>query len=46
MSLEQFVPSEPFTLGIELEIQIVNTHDYDLTKAATDILRLVKKSRH
>lgn len=43
MSLETFAASEPFTLGVELEIQIVNTHDYDLTKAASDLLRLVER---
>lgn len=42
MSLEQFVNSEPFTFGVELEIQVVNTHDYDLTKAASDLMRLIK----
>ncbi|SDV48499.1 YbdK family carboxylate-amine ligase [Chitinasiproducens palmae] len=42
MSLEAFVPSEPFTLGVELEVQVVNTHDFDLTRAASDLMRLVK----
>lgn len=42
MSLETFVDSKPFTFGIELEMQIVNTHDYDLTKAGSDLMRLVK----
>ncbi|GAB3625657.1 glutamate--cysteine ligase [Pandoraea terrae] len=46
MSLEQFVSSEPFTFGVELEMQIVNRHDYDLTKAASDVLRLVAKESH
>ncbi len=41
--LGPFNPSEPFTFGVELEIQIVNTYDYDLTKAASDIMRLVEK---
>ncbi len=41
--LERFNPSKPFTFGVELEIQIVNTYDYDLTKAASDIMRLVEK---
>lgn len=44
MPLEIFAASEPFTLGVELEIQIVNTHDYDLTKAASDLLRLVERT--
>jgi carboxylate-amine ligase len=41
MSLEFFKPSEPFTMGVELEVQIVNPHDYDLTKAASDLMPLV-----
>src|ERR1700722_1508442 len=45
MSLERFVDSQPFTFGIELEMQIVNTHDYDLTKAGTDLLRLIKDEK-
>ena len=44
MSLEAFADSRALTLGVELELQIVNTHDYDLTHAADDLLRLV--SRH
>ena len=42
MALETFVNSEPFTFGVELEIQIVNTHNYDLTKAASDLMRLIQ----
>jgi glutamate---cysteine ligase / carboxylate-amine ligase len=42
MSLESFVDSKPFTFGVELEMQIVNTHDYDLTRAGSDLMRLVK----
>ncbi len=45
MSLEAFIDSKPFTFGVELEMQIVNTHDYDLTKAGTDLLRLIKDGR-
>ncbi|AKC68887.1 YbdK family carboxylate-amine ligase [Pandoraea oxalativorans] len=46
MSLEEFIPSKPCTFGVELEMQIVNRHDYDLTKAASDVLRLVAKETH
>jgi glutamate---cysteine ligase / carboxylate-amine ligase len=42
MALEEFVRSEPFTFGIELEIQIVNTHNYDLTTASADLMRLIQ----
>ena len=41
MALEAFNRSESFTFGIELEIQVVNTHDYDLTVAASDLMRLI-----
>lgn len=46
MTLETFVPSKPFTFGVELEMQIVNRHDYDLTKAASDIMRLIGKQTY
>jgi len=45
MSLEEFATSQPFTLGVELELQIVNSHDYDLTPGAADLLRLIER-RH
>lgn len=45
MALEPFINSKPFTIGVELEIQVVNTHDYDLTKAASDLMRLVKDEK-
>lgn len=44
MSLEAFADSRALSLGVELELQIVNTHDYDLTHGSHDLLRLV--SRH
>ena len=44
MSLETFHHSEPLTLGVELELQLVNTHDYDLTPYAEDMLRLMAKT--
>ena len=43
MPLEVFQQSEPLTLGVELELQLVNTHDYDLAPYATDMLRLMEK---
>jgi len=43
MSLEAFHDSEPLTLGVELELQLVNTHDYDLAPYAEDMLRLMRK---
>ena len=41
MSIESFARSDAFTLGIELELQIVNRHDYDLAPGSADLLRLI-----
>lgn len=41
MALETFVPSQALTLGVELELQLVNTHDYDLAPYAENMLRLM-----
>ncbi len=45
MSLETFTTSRALTLGVELELQLVSTHDYDLTPAAADLLRLLGKRK-
>ncbi len=45
MSLGAFADSRSLTLGVELELQIVNHHDYDLTPTARDLLRLMGKHR-
>jgi len=45
MALEAFADSRALTLGVELELQIVNTHDYDLTHASHDLLRLVERHK-
>jgi carboxylate-amine ligase len=45
MSLESFVKSRPLTLGIELELQLVNLHDYDLVGCAPDLLRDVERQK-
>lgn len=42
MSLEAFSPSRALSLGVELELQLVGTHDYDLVGVAEDMLRLTK----
>jgi carboxylate-amine ligase len=34
----EFHDSEPLTLGVELELQLLMTRDYDLTRGATDLL--------
>ncbi|MBX6392123.1 MAG: glutamate--cysteine ligase [Burkholderiales bacterium] len=41
-----FTPSQPLTLGIELELQLVNTRDYNLTRAAPDLLAALAKREH
>jgi len=43
MSLEPFGKSAALSLGVELEMQLVNTHDYDLAPYAEDMLRLMSK---
>ena len=35
----EFNQSEPLTLGVELELQLLTTRDYDLTRGASDLLR-------
>lgn len=39
MALEAFSDSRSLTLGVELELQIVSTHDYDLANGSAEILR-------
>ncbi len=43
MALAPFTVSEPLTLGVELELQIVSTHDYDLAPQAEDLLRVTAR---
>ena len=39
----EFNRSDPLTFGIELELMVLNTHNYDLARGAADILpRLAK----
>ena len=45
MALEHFADSRPLTLGVELELQIVNVHDYDLSPSAADLMRLVGRRK-
>ena len=44
MPLEPFSTSAALTLGVELELQLVSTHDYDLAPYAEDMLRLMHKT--
>jgi carboxylate-amine ligase len=41
--LEPFHASQPLTLGVELELQIVNTRDFDLTRGAEALLHALEK---
>lgn len=43
MPLEPFKASESLTLGVELELQLVNTYDYDLSSSADDLLELLRR---
>ena len=37
-SFTEFKQSQPLTLGVELELQLLSQRDYDLTRGATDLL--------
>src|SRR3954471_25011957 len=39
----EFNRSEPLTFGVELELMVLNTHDYNLTRGAADILPRLHK---
>jgi glutamate---cysteine ligase / carboxylate-amine ligase len=41
-----FKRSDPFTFGVELELQIVNRRDFDLSGSAPDLLPLIEKQSH
>ena len=45
MPLEPFSQSDALSLGVELELQLVNTHDYDLAPYADDMLRLLARQK-
>lgn len=44
MPLEPFKKSDPLTLGVELELQLVNLSDFDLTDASSDMLHLLRRA--
>ena len=44
MPLQEFTTSESLTIGVELELQIISTHDHDLIPQAQDLLR--ETARH
>src|SRR3954465_8103341 len=41
--LEPFQHSRPLTLGVELEVQLVNTHESDLAPYSDEMLRLMSR---
>ena len=45
MTLE-FSRSQPFTIGVELELMILSTHDWNLIRGAEDLLGLIEKEKH
>lgn len=42
----EFKPSEALTLGVELELMIVNRRDYNLTRGSDDLLNLINRIDH
>jgi carboxylate-amine ligase len=43
MPLQPFSNSKPLSMGVELELQLVDPHSLDLTGAATDLLHLLER---
>lgn len=41
MPLEPFAKSEPLSMGVELELQLINLTTFDLTDASTDLLHFL-----
>jgi carboxylate-amine ligase len=41
MALETFKTSEALTMGVELELQLISPHDFDLSSSANDLLELL-----
>jgi carboxylate-amine ligase len=41
-----FKPSSGFSMGVELELQILNSRDYNLARDAADLIGQVEKTRH
>ncbi|MES2355695.1 MAG: YbdK family carboxylate-amine ligase [Pseudomonadota bacterium] len=42
----EFVQSRALSMGVELELQILNTRDYNLCRGASDLLKLAEKTPH
>src|SRR5438477_2194807 len=39
----EFARSEPLTFGVELELMVLNTHDFNLVRGAPDLLSRLEK---
>jgi len=46
MTTLPFKESERYTLGVELELQVLNSRDYNLTGAAADLLAVLERAPH
>lgn len=46
MQTLDFTRSNALSMGVELELQILNTRDYNLSRGAGDLLKLAAKSEH
>jgi carboxylate-amine ligase len=42
----EFKPSERFSFGVELELQILNSRDYNLVRGASDLLSFLERTPH
>lgn len=42
----EFINSTPLTMGVELELQIVNRRDFNLTRGSSDLLQVIDKTEH
>jgi carboxylate-amine ligase len=45
VSALEFQASKPLTMGVELELQVVNRRDCDLTRGTSELVRLLKQGR-
>jgi len=46
MKLPPFKEAQPLTMGVELELQILNSRDYNLVRGASDLLAFLEKTPH
>jgi carboxylate-amine ligase len=42
----EFKSSQAYSMGVELELQILNCRDYNLARDAADLIGLIEKSKH